>query len=184
MPTDFPALKMELYTADVGQQGPPNVRITDTDPNQGPRMIFASTQGWIQAPGASARQFADAGPNDPGLFTLGQMFCIGVTLINWNGNAWTSARMVHISDPRSSMIKGNTYGFYSNANANYTAVDSNNLYVVISSKGPYDKIRQVAEEVKSNLPNLRDDHIWAYMAVLGANILGSAVSNDGYFGEP
>lgn len=173
-----------FYTADVTQQGQPNVNITTIGNRGGPRMFFQSTDGWVQAPGATARQFADAGPNDPGLFTLGQWICIGVTLINWGGNGWQTARMVHISDYRSSMITGNTYGFYQNDDADYTAVDSDDLYVVVSSKGPPSQIENVIAAVKSNLPNLRDDHIWGYMAEIGAGSIGSAVSSNGYFGEP
>ena len=172
-----------LYTADIAQQGEPDVRITEKGLRNGPRMFFQATDGWIEAPGATARQFADAGPNDPGLFTLGQWICIGVTLIDWSGANWDTARMVHISDYRSSMIQNNGEGFYKNDTTDYTAVDGDNLYVVITSKS-LRQLEGVTAAVKANLPQLQDDHIWCYLAETGTINIGSAVSNNGYFGEP
>ena len=155
----------------------PNRNVTGTGHvNNAQRMLFESVEGWVEID--TTNTFEDAVPNDPGLFTRGQFICVGVTLIEMTpGNVWTKARMTHISSTQALMIKNNDKQFYTG----YTGVDGDNLYAQIGSKD-HMNIDQLVGYLKVNLPQLRDDHIWSYTANVGR--ASSAVSNDGFFGEP
>jgi nitrogen regulatory protein PII len=61
-------------------------------------------------------------------------------------------------------------------------VDKANLWLVIICKTAV-KVDPIVKSVKANLNQLQDDHIWVYQ-IDTAESIGTAVSREGYFGEP
>ncbi|HEV2150227.1 MAG TPA: hypothetical protein VGR37_22705 [Longimicrobiaceae bacterium] len=169
-------MSVNVYTGKAEKTAPPSVSYADIGQRDGPRMYFGSVDGWVEVKGAGT--FKDAPVEAAGIFTTGQFICIAVTLVEWIGVSWRRARMGHINSVQASLVADNAKGFFTG----YTDVDGANLRVVIGSKTGL-SIGVLLERLRQNLPQLREEHVWHYQ-VNTAQALGSAVSADGFFGEP
>jgi hypothetical protein len=130
----------------------------------GPRLVFQSHSNWVKIP--KAGEWDDAGGQDPGIFTTGQMQCIAVIAATFTAG-W-SARLVHISHPNHSLLD----------EIDDFIQHNNNVYLAIGAKPQsFNWMMQIRNRFAANVQD-----VWIYQGT-NAKSPDFGMNSAGYFGE-
>ena len=165
-PTRF--IIMPIYTVNSTNTTPAQngILVTSQAANlSGPKLVFHNRQDWVHVP--KAGRSAQAGPNDPGIYTSGQSFCLAIIVARFAAVGGWSATLAHVSGEKHSLVTQLVNGA------------DNTCYVAIGARASSlarMNFVQTAFALKNPLG------IWIYVA-LNDSSPDFGMNSQGYFGE-
>lgn len=140
------------------------MKVTSDGADQtGPRLVFQGYADWVLIPGAG--NIDNAGGQQPGIYTTGQMNCMAVIAASFGASSW-SACLAHVSHKRHSKLDEIDTFLLKNADA----------CVAIGGKpGVLSAMREIAARFA------KAQRVWVYVGGDGSPDFG--MNREGYFGE-